>query len=526
MATIPRIPMTNPDGQEGSVPQDQVPAALAAGYKLTGTTIGAAPTFGQQALQMVKHPLDSLESASHPIPMPRDASMGEMVENDLANAAAGVAGAIRHPLDTVGGALKSGLGTIPAVENAANALVRAGGGKSPFPDAAPLVPNNPVDASRMLGLAGATAGAASFLPEAAGVAGEALSKGSSAVENYLRPKPSPLIVSKNEMAARGLAQAILPDVKDAPNFIQAASKEIPNVLDYARKTGNPLNTQLELAAAAKGSAKEVRDFYENQLLGDIAGKGVDTTGTGFGSRTGEGPSTQATLSEIDSRIGELNKFLDAPRLNVDDARKALASKADMQAEAAKLRDILHQTVADARGITPEQVADIRQRVGRSYELANDIDAAVTKRQLQVGSEAQAPQSVGRIPEQMLHDQIGGRMGIADRAMQKALKPFRDMQSSPLPQISAPAPQLPAPPRVSLAQAAGITPEPNPLAPVAVDPTSQLAAMNQALTQRGQAVTMDRAAEAELQQIQQQRLNELLNQARIRQQVAASMRKTQ
>ena len=527
----PPVPMTSPSGNAGMVPSERVKDALAAGFKINGNTIGAAPSFLDQTKQMLEHPLDALEAASQSVPMPKDASMGEMMENNLANVASGAAGVIRHPLKTAEGILSSGLGGRPLVENAEDAILQAAG--KPARWNTPLVPNNPVDASRAIGSALALGGlgelggaAASVLPDAAYKVGDAISKGSDAVENYLRPKPSPLIVSKQQMAARGLAQAVLPDLKDAPNFINAAAQEIPNILEYAKKTNNPLNTQLELAEAAKGHAQAITDFKNNQLMGELANKYVDTSGTGFGSQVGEGPRTQATLGDIDQRITAINKQLDMPKLNADDMRRALASKAELQAEASRLRDILHQSLSDARGITPEQVADVRQRAGRSWELANDIDAAATRRLLQQGVDQQAPQSIGKIPEQAVHSQIGGREGIADRAMQKALQPFRDMQASALPTLSTPPGVPPVAPRVSMAQAAGIQPGNPPSQVVQIDPASQLQAMRDAMTQRSASVQASRQAAQTDANLQAQRLEELLKEARHRQQVAASMRNAQ
>ena len=482
----PPVPMTSPSGNAGMVPSERVKDALAAGFKINGNTIGAAPSFLDQTKQMLEHPLDALEAASQSVPMPKDASMGEMMENNLANVASGAAGVIRHPLKTAEGILSSGFGIRPLVENAEDAVLQAAG--KPARWNTPLVPNNPVDASRAIGSGLALGGlgnlggtALSAVPDAAYNVGDAISRGSDAVENYLRPKPSPLIVSKQQMAARNLAQAVLPDLKDAPNFIQAAAQEIPNILEYAKNTNNPLNTQLELAEAAKGHAQAITDFKNNQLMGDLANKYVDTSGTGFGSQVGEGPRTQATLGDIDQRITAINKQLDMPKLNADDMRRALASKDDLQAEASRLRDILHQSLADARGITPEQVADIRQRAGRSWELANDIDAATTRRVLQQGVDQQAPQSIGKIPEQAIHSQIGGRMGIADRAMQKALQPFRDVQANSLPTLSTAAPPAPIAPRVSLSEAAGI-PHTAPSMPNPV-PATHLQAIEQLLNEK-------------------------------------------
>jgi hypothetical protein len=240
-----------------------------------------------------------------------------------------------------------------------------------------------------------------------------------------------------------LAQAVLPATKDASNFVQAAQEEVPNVLDYAQKTGNPLNTQLEFSKAAQGYAQEVRDIYEKQIL--APNDKMVATGTDFGRTQGEGPAKYAMLSDIDKRITAINKQLDAPALNADDARRALASKSDLQAEAAKLRTVLHNNLAQATGLDPEDIANIRQRVGRSYELANDTNAAVTARMQAEGKTDMGPIHLSQIPSQAISLARGGITAIADRAFQRAIANFPGAAES-LPEIESVPPPTPGPQR--------------------------------------------------------------------------------
>lgn len=281
--------------------------------------------------------------------------------------------------------------------------------------------------------------------------GKMLSAGSTGLRN-LRPTPSSDIVPAPEMAARRLSQAILPATKDASNFIGAAPQEVPNILDYARRTNNPLKTQLEFSKAAEGHAREVRDFYENKILkpnDDL----LKTTGSGFGDRSGEGPDTYAKASAIDRRIVEINKQLDKPTLNVDDQRRALASKGDLQSEASRLRDILHQHLSQATGLQPGQIADIRQQVGRSYELANDTNAAVTGRMQGEGGAALKDFKMSEIPSKILNFARGGPTAIADRAFQRSIRNFPG-EAQGLPAINPPAPIVSPPQRSPMWQ--GIT----------------------------------------------------------------------
>jgi hypothetical protein len=251
-----------------------------------------------------------------------------------------------------------------------------------------------------------------------------------ALGDIVKPRPSPDIVSPAEMASRRLAQTVLPATKDAGNFIAAAPHEVPNILDFAKRSNNPMKTQLEFAKAAQGSAQEARDFYENQIL-KPNDKLVKTTGTGFGDQSHEGPDTYAKLSDIDKRVVEINKQLDKPTLNVDDARRALASKNGLQAEAAKLRDILHRNLSEATGLSPDDIAAIRQRVGRSYELSNDTLAAVTQRMQGEGRAEQGPLHLSQIPSQILNFARGGPQAIADRSFQRAIRKFPG-EAQPLP----------------------------------------------------------------------------------------------
>jgi hypothetical protein len=277
------------------------------------------------------------------------------------------------------------------------------------------------------------------VPEAsaAGEAGaQAATDVASQAKQYIRPASSPSIVPRTEFAARRLSASILPATKDATNFIQAAQQEVPNVLDYAKRTGNPLNTQLEFSKAAQGYAQEVRSLYTDKVLGPVSNNLVRTTGTGFGQRMSEGPDTYATLGEIDNRIGEINKQLDAPTLNADDARRALASKTELQNEASGLRNILHDSLSQSSGLSPDEIANLRQRVGRSYELANDTNAAVTQRQQAQGKADMGPIHMSQLPSRAVELIRGNQVNIADRSFQRAIAQFPG-QMQPLPDVQPP-----------------------------------------------------------------------------------------
>lgn len=276
--------------------------------------------------------------------------------------------------------------------------------------------------------------------EIAGRLGAGIKGGAGAVYDYARPSPSPAIVGDTEMAARNLAKAVLPATKDAQSFIKAAQQEMPNVIQYAKETGNPLKTQLEFSKAAAGHAQNVRNFYDSQILGPND-KVVSVAGSGYeGPTVGEGQN--APLSAIDKRLTAINDELSGSysKMNVGDVRTSLASKGALQREAFNLRQILHKQLSDATGLTPSQIGDIRQQVGRSYELANDTDAAVTARMQSEGKGGMKEMNFYQLPGRIMENIEGGPTAIADRAFQNAIENYPG-ESTPLPQIQAPAPKI-------------------------------------------------------------------------------------
>jgi hypothetical protein len=286
----------------------------------------------------------------------------------------------------------------------------------------------------------------------------------SAVSNF-RPSPNPSIVPPEEMAARNLTNAINPAPQRASQYIQAAQREVPNVIDYANRTGNPLNTQLEFSKAAEGNAKEARTHYEDNILGPNADQRV-TAPEGYGGKSytpgGENPTTTTSLGDIDDRIVAINKELDKPRLNASDNRTALASEAELQAEKSQLTDMLHRSLADLTGLQPEDIANLRQRVGRSYELANDTNAAVTGRGLQEGKPGSLIHGLGagQLAMKAVDLARGGPTAVADRSFQRAIANFPG-QAEPLPQPTGPS----KPPASYPGQVAPMEPLPaNPSAP--------------------------------------------------------------
>lgn len=288
---------------------------------------------------------------------------------------------------------------------------------------------------------------------AVGAAGDTVSGAASNFGNRWRPKPSPEIVSPTEQAARNLTNAINPETKRAPAYIKAAQVEVPNILDYAKRTNNPLNTQIEFAKAAEGNAQESSAHYNDNILGPNSGERAAVPANSTVRKyqpSGENPPPPtATLADINKQIIDLNKELHKPALNAADQRTALAAKADLQADHDSLVGILHRSLSNLTGVPPEEIADLRQRVGRSRELANDTNAAVISRGLQ--ESAPGGQRSFGLPHNLsgavikgANELRGGPTAIGDRAFQKAIQNYPG-EAKPLPKLGSP-PAAAAPPK--------------------------------------------------------------------------------
>lgn len=279
-----------------------------------------------------------------------------------------------------------------------------------------------------------------------GGAGKAVGK-LAKIPGQFRPTSDPNIVPPVEQASRNLANVINTSPNRAPNFIEAAPHEVPNALDYAMRTKNPLNTQLEFHKAMEGSAQEALGHYQDNILGPNANEQIPAP-QGFGGRSmpaGENTMNRATtLKDLNDRVVQLNKELNKPHahLNESDTRAALASRADLEAEAKADTATLHNELAQRTGLKPEDIANLRQRAGRAYSMANDVDAAVTNRGLQEGkSTGSMPYpTTGGVLVKAFEKMRGGPTAIADRQFQRSIAKFPQSAPQPLPQPMYPQPR--------------------------------------------------------------------------------------
>lgn len=252
-----------------------------------------------------------------------------------------------------------------------------------------------------------------------------------------------------EVMARNTGNALSIPPTEMNDFTGAARKETPAIIDYAKRSGIPLkqsgvigtavrkmtgfpdqSAPLNFSNAARGAAESASQVYKDKVLGPYQNDVVPTTGTGFvGKNTGEGQ--QATLGEINSRIDNINDILRGAYSKKQEGQTMTSlSGAEQQAlqnEKAGLTDILHQQLAKRTGTSPEEIANLRQTVGRRYSLADKAKATSNMRQF---GESTSQTSGSSLPmgkmgalEKGLTAMRGGPEAIAGRRLTKSLKPY-------------------------------------------------------------------------------------------------------
>jgi len=266
----------------------------------------------------------------------------------------------------------------------------------------------------------------------AGSAAEAGTGGEASSLGNLPKKMAP------EVSAREMTKAINPAVNEWPNFMKGTQAEAGNIIDYAKRNNINLKTQLDWAKAARGAADEANNHFKTQVLGPISKETASVAGTGYQGK-GAGQAS-ASLADINQRITDINDELRSAynKRESGQTRTALAGEPELKAEKKALTDVLHNEIAKRTGLTPEQVANLRQRIGRQYSIADQTEAAVNQRESSEGKSIEGRRDIPLNKSGMVKSIVdyarGGSTGIADRRFSRII-PKMMSSSEPLPDMS-------------------------------------------------------------------------------------------
>ena len=305
------------------------------------------------------------------------------------------------------------------------------------------------DAGDTSGAVGTILGTAAGLaaPKIIPAVGEALADtdAAAALKMKLRPSSSPAIVPPQEIQAQKIAQSILPPGGIKPEQVSAIQAEAPAVVEYAQRTGNPLNTQAEGLKAAQGVAQEGLQHFNDNILGPVA---KDTVNLGAG-KTSLGNT--ATLGQVSDEISSLNKQVNTAKASsAGDALAKMAQKGDVMDQLQYLRGVLYDNLSTKTGIAPADLQSLREGYGGQFTMADALESAQNARLTRTGQASQGVKTIGQpptsimdYPSMALNALRGGEQAIADRQFSSAIKgvqpeaPIRPMPNPP----TAPGPAV-------------------------------------------------------------------------------------
>lgn len=260
-----------------------------------------------------------------------------------------------------------------------------------------------------------------------------------AMAKRIGPYKSP-VVPAIEANSERLAKAILPSEGVTPSLVKALQRETPSVVDYAKRTGNPLRTIPEGMKAAEGVANEGYQHYRSNLLDPNAEERV-TLENGQSSL-----GHSATLGQIEKRISDINDLTRGAmaRAKSSGAEMTAAERLGLENEGKFLRGKLYTSLSSKTGLPTEDIQALREGYGGEYALKNALESGHYNRLSRAGYESQGTGAGIPVHKASMIDRAvtalrGGPEAIANRQFRSAISkfepssPFRPVPNPPTPQ---------------------------------------------------------------------------------------------
>lgn len=228
-----------------------------------------------------------------------------------------------------------------------------------------------------------------------------------------------------DQQARKLVQAVNPEPSEWRSFLRNMT-QVGNVKEFAQRVGQKITTNLEFAKAARGAAEEAKTFYD-KMLTPMRDEMMEIPRDSHVARipTEGGTSSRATIGAVNDRITAINDMLRSAygKAKAGGVREALADEATLKAEAKGLAERLYQELGNRMKINPDAIKGLRQRFGSLFDMADQIEGAVNRREAMTASRVEGrnlPHSVTQLGSRAYNALRGGPTAISDRAVARAV----------------------------------------------------------------------------------------------------------
>lgn len=405
MATVP---MLAPDGTSGDVPQAQVQAALAKGFKQAVAMTSPDGKLGYIPVDRVKDALTAgfNVDTSHP------AGTAAAPQLPAHSQAPAMQSSLLAPSTYTKAVSDTATGLATPLAHIPSQIASYGGFKNPADQGGPIqsIVNDPdkgagvANALTQVGTAlalGKGIEVAPRIPEAMSAAGDAVA----ATKAKLYPTSQSL--TPRVSAARNLSKALVVDPAGVNNFVKAATDEAGTVVGYAKDNGLPINSKIDFANAAKQTADAVQAHFDEKILAPNAQKVTAVPASYQGPTVGEG--NNATLGDINGRINAISSELKSNFRKPLQAQTSAAntSDADLLSEKQALTNVLHKQLGEATGLPAQAISDLRMQAGKLRTVADESQASANRDLTAAGKQAMGTTTSA----------VGTKAGLIDRGLQ-------------------------------------------------------------------------------------------------------------
>jgi len=185
----------------------------------------------------------------------------------------------------------------------------------------------------------------------------------------------------SETASKMLTDAVNPRPAAMEGFEGTLSKEMPRVVDYAKRSGIEIKSRASLQKAIQGAGDEAYHDYYEQFIEPTKDVPVSTNDIhGYqGGTIGEGHT--ATIGALEARLRTINATL-YPKFQkggvAAEAAISAESAASLDAEAAGIRAAMNETIGKKLGIDPQEISKARSTFGSLHDTADKTTRALNE----------------------------------------------------------------------------------------------------------------------------------------------------